>query len=422
MAKVNVCYTPADEDMAHAITAHLTVRGMSVSALAAPSTAHPDGLQMSEGAGAVIVLWSARAGAGPGMRALKQTALKAWERGSLVLVRVDGASLPVGITDLPTVDLAGDAIPEPSARSVAWHTLDAQVDGRIATREAADHIPPTPSLRKTPSARATPVLPRKAVRRGSLVAGVLVLGVLLSGAIAAFYFVGAPGERVGETHQETRTPKSLSKDPQTRARERSGEDGLLDRRRERGEVVDPPPPPVERPSVWRIAVPAAVLVVSIGLLIGLRLRGHRRRAPIEHRRPEADLADGYDVFISYSRRDEGRVWQIVEALRREGLTVWIDTQQQSEEIRYGGRIVRAIRVCRSVVLMCSAQSFQSDHVVRELYVSGDYKKPFIAVQLDRTEFPDDFQYFLSGFPRVSTDDMRLPELAAAIKGLLPSTL
>ena len=39
--------------------------------------------------------------------------------------------------------------------------------------------------------------------------------------------------------------------------------------------------------------------------------------------------------------------------------------------------------------------------MREVYVAGDYKKPFIVFQLDQAEFPDEVLYFISGFPRVS---------------------
>jgi hypothetical protein len=38
-------------------------------------------------------------------------------------------------------------------------------------------------------------------------------------------------------------------------------------------------------------------------------------------------------------------------------------------------------------------------VIREVYLAGDWKKPFIVFQLDPTEFPDDIIYFVTGFPR-----------------------
>ena len=53
--------------------------------------------------------------------------------------------------------------------------------------------------------------------------------------------------------------------------------------------------------------------------------------------------------------------------------------------------------------MCSRNAFASDHVVREVYVAGDFRKPFLAFQLDQTQFPDDLIYFLSGFLRIPAD-------------------
>jgi hypothetical protein len=35
-----------------------------------------------------------------------------------------------------------------------------------------------------------------------------------------------------------------------------------------------------------------------------------------------------------------------------------------------------------------------------VYVAGDLKKPFVAFQLDDSDFPDEVQYFLSGLRRV----------------------
>jgi hypothetical protein len=51
--------------------------------------------------------------------------------------------------------------------------------------------------------------------------------------------------------------------------------------------------------------------------------------------------------------------------------------------------------------MASSDSFSSGHVVREVHVVGDHKIPFISVQLDQSEFRDDFACFSSGFPRTA---------------------
>jgi hypothetical protein len=71
-----------------------------------------------------------------------------------------------------------------------------------------------------------------------------------------------------------------------------------------------------------------------------------------------------------------------------------------------------------VALMCSQNAFTSDHVIREVYVAGDYKKPFIAFQLDRAEFPDEVQYFVSGFPRVPIDALDAQQLRAELARLV----
>jgi hypothetical protein len=79
--------------------------------------------------------------------------------------------------------------------------------------------------------------------------------------------------------------------------------------------------------------------------------------------------------------------------------------------------VRAIRESRLVALMCSAHAFTSDHVIREVYVAGDYKKPFIAFLLDPTEFPDQFLYFISGFPRITVAALDREQLRSEIARL-----
>jgi hypothetical protein len=71
-----------------------------------------------------------------------------------------------------------------------------------------------------------------------------------------------------------------------------------------------------------------------------------------------------------------------------------------------------------VALMCSRNAFTSDHVIREVYVAGDYKKPFLAFQLDPTEFPDDILYFISGFPRLPVAAVNSQQLRSEIARLV----
>ncbi|MEM1384338.1 MAG: toll/interleukin-1 receptor domain-containing protein [Pseudomonadota bacterium] len=130
-----------------------------------------------------------------------------------------------------------------------------------------------------------------------------------------------------------------------------------------------------------------------------------------------------DVFMSYSWSNGDQVDPLETALKRGGFSVWRDRSATPATGRYAGRIVSAIRGCKVVALMGSAQSFASDHVMREVYVAGEYKKPFVLVRLDPSELPEDFVYFLSGFPRLPVDADPPPQaigFADAFRAVYPA--
>jgi hypothetical protein len=128
--------------------------------------------------------------------------------------------------------------------------------------------------------------------------------------------------------------------------------------------------------------------------------GRRAAAALEQPLQQAVATQSAaQVFVSYSHMDGLAVDQLVQQIENLGYLVWIDRQAGGSQ-RYAAPIVRAIRVSKLVALMCSKSAFASDHVIREIYLAGDYKKPFIAFLLDPTDFPDEVLYFLTGFPRV----------------------
>jgi hypothetical protein len=120
------------------------------------------------------------------------------------------------------------------------------------------------------------------------------------------------------------------------------------------------------------------------------------------------------VFVSYSRSDTDVVDQLVGQIKQLGYTVWIDREETSFQ-RYAATIVAAIRKARFVALMCSRHSVNSDQVVREIYVAGDCKKPFVIFQLDSTQFPDELLYFLSGYPRISAANLDTERLRSQLE-------
>ena len=128
-----------------------------------------------------------------------------------------------------------------------------------------------------------------------------------------------------------------------------------------------------------------------------------------------------EVFVSYSSKDAPNVEQLVKQIEQLGYGVWIDRQAAGSQ-RYAAPIVQAIRMSRLIALMCSQHAFASDHVVREIYVAGDCKKPFIAFQLDLTDFPDEILYFLSGFPRIPITSIDQQQLRSELARLVAPNL
>ena len=192
-----------------------------------------------------------------------------------------------------------------------------------------------------------------------------------------------------------------------------------------------PAPPLGQQSVPSDGLMFIAMMLLAGIAIGAGsvwawLKwGRRRPAPTLAIVPASlapairasTTAPTHQVFVSYSRQDGSAVDELVKHIEKAGYTVWIDRHSTGSQ-RYAAPIVRAIKTSQLVALMCSQNAFGSDHVIREVYVAGDYKKPFIAFQLDQSEFPDDVLYFVSGFPRVRTDALDIQQLRSEIARLV----
>jgi TIR domain len=167
-------------------------------------------------------------------------------------------------------------------------------------------------------------------------------------------------------------------------------------------------------------------VIVLGSAIGagswfLAVRRHIRPQPNRHTfgalPTEVPQPFEAQVFISYSSQDRKGVEKLVQQIEKMGCAIWIDRQNIGSQ-RYAGPIVQAIKNSRLVALMCSQNAFASDHVIREVYVAGKYKKPFIAFQLDTMDIPAELVYFLSGFPLIPVSGMNLEQLRMEIARLL----
>lgn len=125
-------------------------------------------------------------------------------------------------------------------------------------------------------------------------------------------------------------------------------------------------------------------------------------------------ASGPDVFISYAHADADAVYPIVDLVEASGRSVWIDKAGMKAGEGWAGAIVRAIKSCEMLCLMCSAASFASDHVRREVYLADKYRKTLMPVRLDRAQIPEDIEYFVVDRQWVDLADVPEGERAAQV--------
>ena len=361
----------------------------------------------------VLIVWSKAAEDSQWVQSEMRQVMKAWSSDRLVLAALDDTPLPTGLKDLHA--LSADEVPALVAR-----VREAVSPAALSPEGLAPEAAPRTAV---PAASPAPELARRP-RAGLFVglAGLAVIGALALG-WGVFNKASAPPHPSGYHH--TRPPSAEEpSEPKIRrepARPAPSEPKV-------GAEPEPavPAPPAE--ASLNKSLPELFGVLAAGLLAGAGLvwfvmaRGRSRPSapqpivspPLQSAQPLP--AGGLQLFISYSHKDGTAVESLVEKLEGMGYPVWIDREAGGAQ-RYAGAIVGAIRGSKLVALMCSENAFASDHVIREVYVAGDFKKPFIAFQLDGTEFPDEILYFLTGFPRVPIGGLSPDQLRADIARL-----
>lgn len=378
------------------------------------------------GARTLVLLWSAAAGRVEAAREKIAFAARAMTSARVLVVRLDDSELPRGLRDVEA-RLLGERAIEPIAAWVRGRSIGEAGEGAADDRRAADASGPVQRpIRERMPASAAPAaggsaMPQRPARTGSAQEhgplspprssagslGGLLAPLALALALASLLLWRYLPLRDGG--QQSQTPPDTMQIVPPALAILAGTLGLValvaalrraqQRRREEKRMLE------EAFEVLRKEAP------SFGIS-GVAAPG----APPASPSPPAPSAP-HDIFVSYSRRDAARVAPLVARLEASGYRVWIDTSSNAVPGRFAGAIVAAIRQAKVVALMCSRHAFDSDHVVREVYVAGELGKRFVAVQLDAAPMPDDMIYFLSGFPRIPADRFDGPPPAELTKFL-----
>ncbi len=74
----------------------------------------------------------------------------------------------------------------------------------------------------------------------------------------------------------------------------------------------------------------------------------------------------HDVFLSYAAADQATAFAVVAGLEGHGIRCWVAPRDIPAGSEYGEEIVEAVKACRILVLIFSAQANNSPHVRREV--------------------------------------------------------
>ena len=103
-----------------------------------------------------------------------------------------------------------------------------------------------------------------------------------------------------------------------------------------------------------------------------------------------------DLFISYSSKNQKEADRLCQALELVDVTCWIASRDIPAGSDYAREIPGAIDRADAVVILVSRESQTSEHVVNELALAAQAKKPMVPYRLDDAPLVEDhFRYHLT---------------------------
>jgi len=90
----------------------------------------------------------------------------------------------------------------------------------------------------------------------------------------------------------------------------------------------------------------------------------------------------HDVFVSYSAADRAPAMSVVEGLESRGIRCWVAPRDIPAGSEYGEEIIEAIKGCRILVLIFSAQANSSPHVRREVERAVSARRAILPLRVE----------------------------------------
>jgi serine/threonine protein kinase/peptidoglycan/xylan/chitin deacetylase (PgdA/CDA1 family) len=102
----------------------------------------------------------------------------------------------------------------------------------------------------------------------------------------------------------------------------------------------------------------------------------------------------HSVFISHSNEDETIADAVCAALEAENISCWIAPRNVQGDRPYSVQIIQAIREAKVLILVLSAASGRSKHVLREVDRAAYCQNPILTFRVEPVNPRDDLDYFL----------------------------
>lgn len=138
-----------------------------------------------------------------------------------------------------------------------------------------------------------------------------------------------------------------------------------------------------------------------------------------------DAADSPDqpasVFISHASRDATRAGELCAALEAEGCPCWIAPRDIPPAMPWPDAITAGVKGSRALVVLLTARSMLSPHLLREVELAVASGKPVIPVRLDATPLAAGLQFFLSSVQWIDAGDDPPERQAAKVRSALERT-
>lgn len=131
--------------------------------------------------------------------------------------------------------------------------------------------------------------------------------------------------------------------------------------------------------------------------------------------------DAARVFVSYAHEDRRRVLQLVQRLRGEGWSVWIDVEELRGAGQWAVDIHEAIRTCDVFLLLITPASMHSHRVPDELELAKRNHRRIVPVMFESAQIPPQIEYNIASLQLVdhtADTDWQYADLDAALRRAL----